>query len=80
MRPFAFMRLRKAKDIAFPPGGLAENQVVVQQKYDGFKALVSKTERGLFIYTRRGTDVTNRVPHLAEKLDKLLLAFNQEVF
>lgn len=74
MRPFAFMRLRKAKDIALPPGGLAEDQVVVQQKYDGFKALVSKTDRGLSIYTRRGTDITKRVPQLAEKLSGLLPA------
>jgi hypothetical protein len=66
------MRLRKAKDIAFPPGSLAENKVVVQQKYDGFKALVSKTDRGLSIYTRRGTDITKRIPHLAAKLDGLL--------
>lgn len=66
------MRLRKAKDIAFPPGRLSEEGVVVQQKYDGFKALVSKTDRGLSIYTRRGVDVTRRIPKIAEKLDKLL--------
>ena len=69
------MRLRKAKDIAFPPGRLSEENVVVQQKYDGFKALVSKTDRGLCVYTRRGTNVTKRLPaSLIKRLKELLPA------
>jgi len=73
MLPFAFMRLRKAKDLAFPPGRLSENSVVVQQKYDGFKALVSKSDRGLCVYTRRGVDITGRLPTvLLNKLSRLL--------
>lgn len=67
------MRLRKAKDIAFPPKRLAENRIVVQQKYDGFKALVSKTDRGLYVYTRRGVNITNRLPEkLVKELNRLL--------
>lgn len=67
------MRLRKAKDIAFPPGRLSEENVVVQQKYDGFKALVSKTDRGLFVYTRRGVDITKRLPaNLISRFDRLI--------
>lgn len=73
MRPFAFQRLRKAKDIAFPPKRLAEDRVVVQQKYDGFKALVSKTDRGLYVYTRRGVNITKRIPNkLIKELNRLL--------
>lgn len=72
MKPFSFMRMRKATDIASPPKKLSPRKVVVQQKYDGFKVLASRTEDGTRLYTRRGIDVTARVPAIVTHLDRAL--------
>jgi hypothetical protein len=72
MKPFAFQRLRKAIDIARPPKKLATSQVVVQQKYDGFKVFASRSEAGTELYTRKGHNVTARVPSIVIHLDRVL--------
>jgi len=73
MRPIAFMRLRKAIDLTEIENRYGPNNLTVEEKYDGFKLLATTTRLGSpKIYTRRGRDVTKRLPDLVEKLSSLL--------
>ena len=70
--PIAFMRLRqlaKPKDLleVYDP-----KQLVVQTKLDGFKIKASKTKRGVKLHSRRGIDVTQRLPHIVRRIDEHL--------
>lgn len=66
------MRLRRLKDISSPPGGLHEEDVIVQKKYDGFKAMASTSPKKVKIYSRRGKDITQKVLPIAKELEKFL--------
>lgn len=71
-KPISFMRLRHLDR----PKDLLEiykaKELVVQQKYDGFKVLAVKTGRGVRLYSRRGTDITARAPKVVQRLDQKL--------
>lgn len=71
-KPIAFMRLRhldRPKDLL---DLYDKSELVVQQKYDGFKVMAIKGRRGVRLYSRRGKDLTSRVPHIAQRIDELL--------
>ena len=72
MNLFSFMRLRKATGIKDPPKGLRPRDILVQQKYDGFKVFAVRDAKGTRLYTRRGTAVTARVPSVVAHLDRAL--------
>lgn len=66
------MRLRVTND----PDELLDiyepKELVVQQKYDGHKVMATSTKRGIRLYSRRGVDITKRVPTIVARLDQLL--------
>lgn len=72
MNLFSFMRLRKATGIKDPPKGLRPRDILVQQKYDGFKIFAVRDAKGTRLYTRRGLAVTARVPSVVAHLDRKL--------
>lgn len=71
MKPFSYMRLKKLSDINEPPKNMTTDQLVVEQKFDGFKILATKN-RKIHLYTRRGQEVTNRLDAMAANVSKLL--------
>lgn len=71
MKPVSLMRLKKLNRpedvlIYYKPDDL-----LIEQKFDGFKVLVSKNSK-IHLYTRRGIEFTENIPSLAKKLDKIL--------
>lgn len=71
-KPISFMRLRHLEK----PEDLLEvykpKDLVVQQKYDGFKVMAISTKRGIKLYSRRGTDITARAPQIIQRLQQRL--------
>lgn len=73
MKAISFMRLRKAPDLASIEKLYGARDLTVEEKYDGFKLLATMTKSGkVKLYTRRGKDVTSRLPEFAEKLSRHL--------
>jgi len=71
-RPIAFMRVRplsKPKDLLEV---YDQRKLVVQPKLDGFKVMAVKMTKGVILYSRRGVDVTKRVPHIVKRIDEHL--------
>jgi ATP-dependent DNA ligase len=67
------MRLRRAADLASLETVYGAKDLTVEEKYDGFKLLVTTTKAGkVRMYTRRGQDVTRRLPEFANKLERHL--------
>ncbi len=48
----------------------AAKDLIVQQKYDGFKVMAVRSRRGIRLYSRRGTDITERAPSIVERLER----------
>jgi len=71
-KPISFMRLRHLD----APKDLLKlykaSDLVVQQKYDGFKVMAISTKRGIKLYSRRGTDITARAPQVIQRLQSKL--------
>jgi len=72
LKPIAFMRLRhlsKPEDVLKK---CKAKDLVVEQKYDGFKILASRERDGTKLYSRNGKDLTANAPKIVARLDKLL--------
>lgn len=68
MKAISFMRLRRAEDFSRLADKYGTRNLTVEEKYDGFKLLATMTKAGTVrLYTRRGQDVTSRLPGLADK-------------
>lgn len=74
MKPIAFMRLRHLKkpEDVIKQGGVNEQHLVVEQKYDGFKVLATRERSGTKLYSRNGNEFTAKAPQIVARLDKLL--------
>lgn len=73
MKAVSFMRLRKATDLSELAKKYGSRNLTVEEKYDGFKLLATTTKGGkVRLYTRRGQDVTSRLPDLVEKFSSVL--------
>lgn len=72
MKARTLMRLRKVKD----PDGLLEKyeakDLVAQIKYDGHLTLASKQKGKVRLFTRRGNDISARLPALVNALHKAM--------
>lgn len=67
MKPIAFMRLRKVKDYKDVLKKHAPEDLIVQEKIDGFKCL-AVNDGALKLYTRRGKEFQDNVPVIVESL------------
>ena len=69
--PIAFMRLHQVDD----PEDVLEmhdpDDIIVQEKYDGWKILAVRERDGVRLYTRHGNDASENFPELAEELEYL---------
>ena len=76
MKPISFMRLRHlAKPDDILKQGVvkdARRDLVVEQKYDGFKVLATRDRTGTKLYSRNGNEFTAKAPDIVNSLDKLL--------
>jgi len=74
MRPIAFMRLREGASYEEALNKIKRHpsKVIVQFKYDGFKVLATNVKGKIIIFSRRGTDITNRAPEIAKALQRFL--------
>ncbi len=66
--PIAFMRLHQVDD---PKDVLEQHDpsdIVVQEKYDGWKILAVRERDGVRLYTRHGNDASENFPDLADEL------------
>ena len=72
MKPVAFQRVRRLDD----PSKLLEKylpeDLVVQEKYDGFKVLAVKESPKVYLYTRRGNEFSEKMPAMAAEVSHLL--------
>jgi bifunctional non-homologous end joining protein LigD len=69
--PIAFMRLHQVDD----PEDVTEMHdpadIVVQEKYDGWKILAVRDRSGVSLYTRHGNDASENFPDLEDELSYL---------
>lgn len=72
MKPIAFMRLRHLSQPEDVLKKCKAKDLVVEQKYDGFKILASRERDGTKLYSRNGKDLTANAPKIVARLDKLL--------
>ena len=69
--PIAFMRLHQVDD---PDDALEERdpeELIVQEKYDGWKILTVRDRSGVHLYTRHGNDASENFPDLVDELRDL---------
>ncbi len=69
--PIAFMRLHQVDDPKEAVEGRDPNELVVQEKYDGWKILAVRDRGGVRLYTRHGNDASENFPDLADELTYL---------
>lgn len=69
--PVAFMRLLQVDDPEDILEDFDPDDVVVQEKYDGWKILAVRERNGVRLYTRHGNDASENFPHLADELSYL---------
>jgi len=70
MKPVAFMRLRKAASLDDITASHEPSELVFQIKDDGYKLLAVREDDGkVALYTRRGKDVTLKLPAIAATLE-----------
>ncbi len=72
MRPIAFMRLRQLDVPEDILRRYAPKDLVVEQKYDGFKVMATRDRSGTKLYSRNGKDLTAKAPGIVKRLDALL--------
>lgn len=73
MKPVSLMRLRKLRSPSDLLESYSTENLVVQPKFDGHLALVTTDAKGkIHIYSRRGNDVTSRLPSIVRALDDVL--------
>jgi len=65
------MRLKKISDPSKALEKYNPDDLVIQEKIDGFKAMASKDDE-VKLYTRRGNEFQNNVPKLKQKLESKL--------
>jgi len=72
MKPVSFQRVRRIDD----PNKLLQkynaDDLIVQEKYDGFKVFASKEKGKVYLYTRRGNEFADKMPSLAAELGQLM--------
>ena len=76
MKPISFMRLRhlsKPEDV-ISKSGIKDprRDLVVEQKYDGFKVLATRDRKDTKLYSRNGNDLTAKAPEIVRCLNRLL--------
>jgi hypothetical protein len=70
MKPVAFMRLKKAKSLDDVLRRYTGTQLLVEVKLDGFKLFGVKDKDGkVRLYTRRGKNVTSKLPGIETAFD-----------
>lgn len=69
--PIAFMRLHQVDDPEDALDGHQPDDLVVQEKYDGWKILAVRERSGVRLYTRHGNDASQNFPALADELSSL---------
>ena len=69
--PIAFMRLHKVDDPKDALEGNDPRNLVVQEKYDGWKILCVRERDGAHLYTRHGNDASENFPELTDELSYL---------
>lgn len=71
MRPIAFMRLRSLEEPKKLLQKYKPSELVVEQKFDGFKVMATR-DREVRLYSRRGQDLTKKVPAVVNHLKAML--------
>ncbi len=70
MKPVAFMRIKKIAKLGDALRRYSSGDLIVQVKDDGFKVFASKSASGkVSLYTRRGKDITAKLPGIATTID-----------
>jgi len=70
MKPVAFMRIKKITKLGDALRRYSSSDLIVQVKDDGFKLFASKSASGkVSLYTRRGKEVTAKLPGIATAID-----------
>ena len=69
--PIAFMRLHQVDDPEEVLDQHDPGDIVVQEKYDGWKILAVRDRGGVRLYTRHGNDASENFPDLADELSYL---------
>ena len=72
MKARTLMRLRKVKDPDDLLDKYAAKDLVTQIKYDGHLTMASKQGGVVRLYTRRGNNITSKLPDLTAALDKAM--------
>lgn len=70
IKPVALMRLTEIDDPESLLEKYDENNIVIEQKYDGFKIQIIKSNT-IKLYSRRGKDITANFPQLVDELKTL---------
>ena len=66
--PVAFMRLQQVEEPEDVLEDFDPTDVVVQEKYDGWKILAVRERNGVRLYTRHGNDASENFPNLTDEL------------
>lgn len=63
MQPISLMRLKKIEDPSEALRYFKPEDLIIEEKFDGFKVIITKTSNKIKAYTRRGVDFTNNIPY-----------------
>ncbi|MFA5048467.1 MAG: DNA polymerase ligase N-terminal domain-containing protein [Patescibacteria group bacterium] len=71
IKPMALMRLTQIDDVDELIKTFDRDNIIVEEKFDGFKVQIIKSNKTIHIYTRRGKEKTENFPELIKALSFL---------